>query len=45
MDFLHDDTLQKLEQEQNLGWRFGTRKMHLSPPPHPPLPPLGCCPF
>ena len=29
-----------LQQQQNLGWRFGTSKMHLSPPP----PSVGCCP-
>ena len=50
--FLHDDTLHKLDglhaswtflvlqQQQNLGRRFGTSKMHLSPPVC-----LGCCPF
>ena len=32
-----------LQQQQNLGRRFGTSKMHLSPPP-PPCG-LGCCPF
>ena len=52
--FLHDDTLHKLEgfhasrtflvlqQQQNLGRRFGTSKMHSSPPP--PFG-FGCCPF
>ena len=35
-----------LQQQQNLGRRFGTSKMHLSPPPPPPPPRgLGCCPF
>ena len=33
-----------LQQQQNLGRRFGTSKMHLSPPPPPPGG-LGCCPF
>ena len=28
-----------LQQQQNLGRRFGTSKMHLSPPPPPPPPP------
>ena len=43
--FLHDNALRELEglrvsckydvlqQQQNLGRRFGTSKMHLSPPP------------
>ena len=30
-----------LQQQQNLGLKFGTSKMHLSPPPRG----LGCCPF
>ena len=46
--FLHDDTLHKLDglharlpflvlqQQQDLGRRIGTSKMHLSPPPPPP---------
>ena len=33
-----------LQQQQNLGRRFGTSKMHLSPPPPPPSG-FGCCPF
>ena len=32
-----------LHQLQNLGRRFGSSKMHLSPPPPPGG--LGCCPF
>ena len=33
-----------LQQQQNLGRRFGTSKMHLSPPPPRPGG-YGCCPF